>query len=132
MKSIKKTITAIMFAASLIGINVYSTSAVAQLGTDASYGRITAAIKHCLELLNTSKAAVDKGADKEMILKLMKAVRQESKEITGDNFGAELDFAQDDLKRAYRAVKKHESQTEMLESIDLAIKGFQTLKKLEK
>lgn len=127
----KKFITAVLFAVSLIGINVYSTSALAQGGSDTSYGRISLAIKNCIEGLKTAKESVDKGQDNELILKLMKNIRQESKNITGDNFGAELDFVQDDLKRAYRAIKKHESQTEMLERLDLAIKGFETLQKLE-
>ena len=129
MKTIKKFITALFIAVSLISINVYSTSAIA---ADTSFARIAVAIDHCLELLKTAKEAVDHSADKETVLKLLNAVRQESKEITGDNFGADLDFVNDDLKRTLRAVKKHESEIEIIERLDLTIKGFETLKKLAK
>ena len=62
----------------------------------------------------------------------MDAARQQSKEVTGDNFGAYLQFANDDLKRARKAVKYGHEKDEQLEKIDAAIAGFTELKRRAK
>lgn len=130
MRLIKKDIAVIMFVLSLIGVSAYSTSSLAQGGSDASYGRITIAIDNVIDLLTTARQSIGKGVDTKTLIKIMKATRQESKEITGDNFGAELDFAQDDLKRAYKAIKNDKPKTEQIINLNAAISAFHVLKKL--
>ncbi len=124
----KKFLSAVMIAGSVLGMSVFSTVAVAQGGTMLSFGDIAKAIDNCEKLLTQAAELDAAGGDKALIIKLLRAARQSSKEITGDNFGAELDFTQDKLKRAYVGVKK--DRENRAESLAEAIKGFQILKKL--
>ena len=128
----KKFLTALLMVGSLTGMGVYSTSAHAMGGTDLGYGQISAAINNVIELLTTAHKGVENGVDQETLLKVLKAARQESKEITGDNFGAELDFAQDDLKRAYKSIKDGKPESEQVINLNAAISAFHVLKKLAK
>ncbi len=131
MKTLKKIFTALLMVGSLMGMS-YSTSAVAMGGQDLGYGQISNAINNVIELLNTAHKGIENGVSQETLIKVMKAARQESKEITGDNFGAELDFAQDDLKRAYKSIKDAKPQSEQVININAAISAFNVLKKLAK
>ena len=122
----KKFLSAVMIAGSVSGMSVFSTAAIAQGGTMLSFADIAKAIDNCEKLLTKAGELNAVGGDKELIMKLLKAARQASKEITGDNFGADLDFTQDKLKRAYFGVKKGKDNRQ--ESIAEAVKGFQILK----
>ena len=73
-------------------MSVFSTVAVAQGGTMLSFGDIAKAIDNCEKLLTQAAELDAAGGDKALIIKLLRAARQSSKEITGDNFGAELDL----------------------------------------
>jgi len=122
----KKFLSAVMIAGSVLGMSVFSTAAVAQGGTMLSFSDIAKAIDDCEALVAKAGELNAAGGDKALVMKLMKAARQSSKMITGDNFGAELDFTQDKLKRAYFGVKKDKDNR--AESIAEAVKGFQILK----
>ena len=126
MSIMKKFLSAVMIAGSVLGMSVFSTAAVAQGGTMLSFSDIAKAIDDCEALVAKAGELNAAGGDKALVMKLMKAARQSSKEITGDNFGAELDFTQDKLKRAYFSVKKDKDNA--AESIAEAQKGFQILK----
>lgn len=125
----KKFLSAIIIAGSVLGMSVFSTAAVAQGGTMLTYADIAKAIDDCEALIAKAGELDSAGGDKAIIMKLMKAARQSSKMITGDNFGAELDFTQDKLKRAYFSVKKDKDNR--AESIATALEGFQILKTMK-
>lgn len=131
MKTMKNIFTALLIVGSLMSMS-YSTSAVAMGGKDLGYGQISSAINNVIELLNTAQKGIDNGVDQDTLIQVMKAARQESKEITGDNFGAELDFAQDDLKRAYKSIKDGKPQSEQVINVNAAISAFNVLKRLAK
>lgn len=125
----KKFLSAIIIAGSVLGMSVFSTAAVAQGGTMLTYADIAKAIDDCEALIAKAGELDSAGGDKAIIMKLMKAARQSSKMITGDNFGAELDFTQDKLKRAYFSVKKDKDNR--AQAIADAVEGFQILKTMK-
>jgi hypothetical protein len=87
---------------------------------------VTKVIDDCIDKLSQAAELNASGGNKKSILKYLRDVRIDSKIITGDNFGDELDLTKDTVKSAYLAVKRDKYNRAKL--IAKAIKGFETLK----
>ncbi|MEO1894711.1 MAG: hypothetical protein ABGX32_00395, partial [Methylococcales bacterium] len=72
----KKFLSAIIIAGSVLGMSVFSTAAVAQGGTMLTYADIAKAIDDCEALIAKAGELNAAGGEKAIIMKLMKAARQ--------------------------------------------------------
>ena len=110
LKTLKKLLAAAFITA------VASTSAFA--AEDAA--GVEQGVKDTIASTKIAITAISNGSTADEVLPLIKKIRQNAKEITGDNFGASLDKGSDVVLTARREAKKH-NLTGALEALNKAL-----------
>ena len=110
LKTLKKLLAATFITA------VASTSAFA--AEDAA--GVAQGVQDTIQSTKDAIAAINNGKTADEVLPLIRKIRQNAKEITGDNFGASLDKGSDVVLTARRETKAH-NLTGALDALNKAL-----------